>query len=553
MAEILAGAKNWVTNPSFEINLGGWDSTGVSNFIRVDNEQWVGDYCAKATKNGTTSYITLSNTNRVHVETADNCVYAIRVKSESSSNWAYIETVFYNSSGAVTHSIDHPEVQLSTDWTTLTAADAAQAGDVETNIRVHYGTNLVNGEFLWFDGCEIRRNEQLDTYIDGDQGSIYTWSGAAHDSTSTRSAVEEKVSIGTGGVIHMTAKLYRSNKSGERLEDISEDLIEGEVTFSADAEVHMNFTAKIRDITELSAYEDYVIPVLRLQYAGGSITEEQVGHYIVVPSTRRYSQASTEGTVDGRGLEWLLTMDEYSKGYSIPAGGDFAQEVRNCLNQAGIKKFNVPNSGKTVPKKRTWEPGTKRIKVINDLLDSAGYHPIHMARDGRLTSFKIPYVKHAEPAVMYDTGSRSDIVGVVTETPDMENFANRMVVIAEDAERDTIRVILRNDNQASPVSIPRLGFTKTKTHTSKNLNNAADARELGQRMLERAARHLVKLEIETLPDPTRNPYEVYTLRIKQDNDRYIAFGNYACTSWRLGFSPQQGSMKHTVERLEIYE
>ena len=550
---VIAGAKNWVTNPSFEIDLGGWDSTGVTNFIRVDTEEWVGDYSAKATYASDPAYITLSNTNRVHVETQDDCAYAIRIHSESALHWAFIETVFYDSGGTVTRTLDHDEVQLSTGWTTLKAFDRAEAGDVETNFRIHFGTNLTVGEHLWFDGAEIRRNEQLDTYIDGDQGSIYQWSGTAHDSTSLRGEVEEKVSIGTGGVIHMTPRLYRSNRDGDRLEDISEDLIEGEVKFSSTSEVHMNFTARIQDITELEPYVDYVIPVLRLQYAGGSIVEEQVGHYIVVPAARTYSQSSTEGVVDGRGLEWLLTLDEYSKGYSISAGNDFALEVRNCLRQANLNKFNIPNCGKTVPKKRTWDPGTKRLKVINDLLDSAGYHPLHMARDGRLTSFKIPNVAHAEPAVMYDTGTRSDIVGQVVETPDMENFANRMVVIAEDAERDTIRVIERNDNQASPVSIPRLGFTKTKTHTSKNLNNATDARELCKRMLERAARHLVKLEIETLPDPARNPFEVYTLRIKQDNDQYIAFGNYACTGWTLGFSPAQGSMKHSVERLEIYE
>ena len=550
---ILAGAKNWVTNPSFEIDLAGWDSTGVSNFIRVDTEEWVGDYSAKATFVSDPAYITLSNTNRVHVETQDDCAYSVRIHSESASHYAFIETVFYDAGGTVTHTTDHPEVQLSTGWTTLRAYDRAELGDDETNIRIHFGTGLTAGEHLWFDGVEIRRNEQLDTYIDGDQGSVYVWSGTAHFSTSMRSDIEEKTSIGTGGVIHMTPKLYRANKAGDRLEEISEDMIEGEVTFSSESEIHMNFTARIRDITELTAYEDYVIPVLRLQYAGGSIVEEQVGHFIVVPAQRIYSQASTEGTVDARGLEWLLTIDEYPKGYSISAGNDFALEVRNCLRDAGLNRYNIPNSGKTVPRKRTWDPGTKRIKVVNDLLDSISYYPIHMGRDGRLTSFKIPNTAHAEPAVMYDTGSRSDIVGVITESPDMENFANRMVVIAEDAERDTIRVIESNTNQASPVSIPRLGFTKTKTHTSTNLKNATDARELCKRMLERAARHLVKLEIETLPDPARNPFEVYTLRVKQDNDKYIAFGNYACTGWKLGFSPSQGSMKHSVERLEIYE
>ncbi len=219
-----------------------------------------------------------------------------------------------------------------------------------------------------------------------------------------------------------------------------------------------------------------------------------------------------------------------------------------------LPNINIPLSGKTVPKKRGWKAGTKKIEVVNSLLDAAGYTPLFSGRDGSLRAFKLRNMHRTQPAVVYDAaGVGSDLVGVITETPDMTNFANRFIVLAEDAQRNVIRVIVRNDNQASPTSIPRLGFTKTRTHTSKNINNEADARELATRMLERASRHLVKLEIETLPDPSRNPYEVYTIRARQDSGEYAAFGNYACTGWTIGFTPQQGSMKHKVERLEIYE
>lgn len=554
----LAGAKNWVSNPSFETNLTGWSKgSGISTFIRVDNEEWVGDYCCKITKSGANAYLTMSAAARVAVQTQDDCYYAVRIKAASASHTAVIYSLFYDSGGSNVRFTDHGEVTLSTGWTTLTGYDRTQAGEVSTAIYIKFGAAMADGTDLWIDGAEIRKNQPLDTYIDGDQGSIYSWNGTAHASTSNRADVTAQEVIGTGGVINMTAKLYRSNKKAQLLENISEDLIEGEVRFDEQNEIHMAFKAKIRDITELDAYSDWVVPVLRLQYAGGSITEERLGHFIVVPATRRYSQGSTEGDIDGRDATWLLTIDEFSKGYSIGAGNDFCLEVRNILRAMDMPLVSIPNSGKTVPRKRTWEPGTKKLKVVNDLLDSAGFYPLHATRDGYLRSFQMLNLHDAEPDVFYSSSTTASqlrgITGVVIETPDMENFANRMVVVAEDAERNTIRVIERNDNTASPVSIPRLGITKTKTHVSKNINNATDARELCKRMLERAARHLVKLEINTVPDPRRNPYEVYLLQIDQSDGTNVATGKYACTGWTIGFKPNQGAMKHSVERLQIYQ
>jgi hypothetical protein len=550
---ILASGKNWWVNPSFETDVTGLSYSNTTG-SRVTTEHWVGDACAEINVTNTSSpYVRASTAQRPNVTVGDDVYFAARVKGPAGKTVA-IRTSFFTSGAVEQNTITSSDFTLTGEWQTITAHRLATTGDDTFAWQIRLTNSWSVGNDLYVDGIDIRRNEPLDTYIDGDQGSIYQWSGTAHASTSLRAEVDTIDNVGTGGIIKMRSRLYRADRHGTRIENLAEDIMEGEVSFDQNSEIKMNFKGKIQDITELDPYVDFVIPVLELTYADGSEVEEQLGHYMVVPSTRRYTYTSSDGDIEGRGIEWVLHVDEYYKGYTIQPGNDYSLEVRNALRQAGLRRFNIPNSGKTVPKKRKWEPETKRITVINDLLDSAGFVPLFSGRDGVLRSFKRPNLHRTSSAVQYDAaGQGAELVGVIVETPDMTNFANRVVVVAEDPKRTTIRAVAENRNEASPVSIPRLGFTKTITHKSKNISDEATAQELAERMLERASRHLVKLEIETLPDPSRNPFEVYIINARQEGGNYVATGKYACTGWTIGFTPQQGSMKHKVERMEIYK
>ena len=551
----ISGSTNYCVNPSFETNTTGW--TVTSGTFGTDNtDAWVGSSCGKITATSVASdpRIEMTGTTRPTIASGDSIFMHARVKAPAGRQ-VYLYLEYRDGADAVLSFTQGAFVTATGDWQKLTLAGEAPASSAKLQPKVRLrSTGAVVGDVLKVDGVDIRINDNYDTYIDGDQGSLYAWSGTVHGSASTRTATTSQESTGTGGVIQMKAFLYRSNRAGDRLENLSEDIIEGEVTFDQDSEIKMSFKGKIRDITELTAYEDYVIPVLRLTYADGTQVEEQLGHFIVVPAPRRYTYTSTEGDIDGRGLEWLLTLDEFDKAFTVNAGVDYVTAVRGLLTDLGFTNIHIPLSGKTLPKKRSWKTGTKKIEVVNALLDACNFTPIYTGRDGAFRSRPLPNTHTTQPAVTYDAaGLGSELVGTITETPDMTNFANKVIVLAEDAQRNQIRAVAINKNPASPTSTVRLKFTKSITHTSKNLNNSTDALALAKRMLERASRHLVKLEIETLPDPARNPYEVYTIRARQDSGDYVAFGNYACTGWTIGFTPQQGSMKHKVERLEIYE
>ena len=551
----ISGSTNKCINPSFETNTTGWSATNAT-LAQDTTDAWVGSACAKITVTSVASEprLEMTGTTRPTVAANDNVTVHIRVKAPAGRT-LYLRLEHRDAGNVVVSTTDSSNLTATGSWQKIIVSAEMTSTTVKLQPSLRLKTaGAVVGDVVRLDGVDIRVNDNYDTYIDGDQGSLYSWSGIVHASTSIRASTTSQESTGTGGVIEMKAFLYRSNKAGDRLENLSEDVIEGEVTFDQESEIKMSFKGKIQDITELTAYEDYVIPVLRLTYADGTQVEEQLGHYIVVPATRRHTYTSTEGDIDGRGLEWLLTLDEFEKGHTVNAGVDYVTAVRGILTDMGFRNIHIPLSGKTLPKKRHWKSQTKKVEVINDLLDACNYTPIYTGRDGAFRSRPLPNTHATQPAVTYDAaGLGSELVGTITETPDMTNFANRVIVLAEDAQRNQIRAVATNANPASPTSTVRLGFTKTITHTSKNLNNSTDALALAKRMLERASRHLVKLEIETLPDPARNPYEVYTIRARQDSGDYAAFGNYACTGWTIGFTPQQGSMKHKVERLEIYE
>jgi hypothetical protein len=551
----ISGSTNACVNPSFETNVTGW--TGTNGTLAQDTtDGWVGSACAKLTVTSvaTEPRIDMTGATRPNVTGNDNVTVHARIKAPAGRT-VYLRLDYRDSGNVSVGTTDGPNVVATGDWQKLVVSGEVIPSSVKLQPSIRLKTSgAVVGDVVKYDGIDVRVNDNYDTYIDGDQGSLYAWTGTAHASSSQRVSTTSKESTGTGGVIQMKSFLYRSNRAGDRLENLSGDIIEGEVTFDQESEIKMSFKGKIRDITELTAYEDYIIPVLRLTYADGTQVEEQIGHFIIVPAPRRYTYTSTEGDIDGRGLEWLLTLDEFDKAFTVNAGVDYVTAVRGLLSDLGFTNIHIPLSGKTLPKKRSWKTGTKKIEVINALLDSCNYTPIYTGRDGAFRARPLPNTHTIQPSVTYDAaGLGSELVGTITETPDMTNFANKVIVLAEDAQRNQIRAVAINKNPASPTSTVRLKFTKSITHTSKNLNNSADAQALAKRMLERANRHLVKLEIETLPDPTRNPYEVYTIRARQEGGDYVAFGNYACTGWTIGFTPEQGSMKHKVERLEIYE
>lgn len=353
------------------------------------------------------------------------------------------------------------------------------------------------------------------------------------------------------GSVQLTARLYTATRHNELREDITDLVLGGRVTYDQDRDIKMSFEATVRDPSRVRPYEDFLAPFLTLTYADGAEVTEQLGLYVAAPPKRTATPQLTRGQLDGRDLTWLLASETVDAPYTVAAGTNYLAAVQTILAGMGITRFSFPATGLTLATATTWPPGTSKLRIVNDLLQGAGYYALYMTRDGRLTSQPWRTLASVEPAVRYATPAtgRVRVVGAVEIEPDVSRLANKITVIRDDPGKAPLVATAVNDNPASPVSTVSLGVTIAREVRDQNLATQAEANALARRLLEEAASVYTRLKLSTTPDPSRNPHEVYELAIVNGAGDPVAHGRWWCSGWRIGFTPQDGRMEHELNKL----
>lgn len=564
MATLIPGGTNYAVNPSYETNLNGFAVANCTQ-SRTTAAAWVGAYGCRVTVTSTAGTIShgmsgqSSNAYRTLCNPGDTINVKCRVRSSTTTRSQQVSVLFRDGSNAAIGSANLGAAVLTSNlaFSELFVADlVAPANAVSFDYQVQWSGTPAVSDYIDVDGWTIRINESFDTYIDGDQGSLYAWLGTANNSASTRAAASGPDAIGAGGYVKLTPSLYRIGDTGARLEDLSADVLSGSVAFAADGDIHLALTATLRNPGQLTAYSDFVAPFLTVTYADGTETTQQVGLYVVVPGVVTYTDTATTGVIEGRGLEWLLSITELGDTFTVNAGVDYIAGVKSAIARAGsalLGNPSIPLSGKTLPSTKTWPPETRILDVVNELLAAVNYFPVHTDRSGLLKSFPRPDLTQLGSAASYTGGPGGNVGSVVTLTPDETKFYNRVVVSLNDGSQTPITAIAANTNPASPVSIPRLHFTKTLRQQLSTLPDSQSAQDLANALLQDASLRHVALDLTVTPDPARQPFEVYTLTLDQSDGTSVAAGNYYCTAWTLGFQPSQGGMKLTLNRVEVYQ
>ncbi|QIN93843.1 minor tail protein [Microbacterium phage Alakazam] len=121
------------------------------------------------------------------------------------------------------------------------------------------------------------------------------------------------------------------------------------------------------------------------------------------------------------GRVWNITLldkctvpdqDKVDQSYSVPAGDLILQRVKTILASAG--EYVAINASSTLATSSgmAWEAGTSKLKIINDLLDVAGYNALWM--DGQGNFQLTPRVLPADRSILYE------VLGIPRELRDGE-------------------------------------------------------------------------------------------------------------------------------------
>lgn len=210
---------------------------------------------------------------------------------------------------------------------------------------------------------------------------------------------------------------------------------------------------------------------------------------------------------------WLDPTSGEAATYVAAAGEDVVSLVVDLIVQAGESTPAIESgTGPTVAREMVWEAGTTRLKIINDLLDAAGYFSLWTDNAGQ---FRVaPYTRPLDRAAVYvaiapfEVGPTSIMDPSMSHKKDIFSVPNRYVCIGQgDMDTEALTSVATNVDSASPYSYPaRHNRWVTRVETGVEAVDQAALDLITQRKLdqETAVTSRVDLTHPYLPDLTFN-------------------------------------------------
>lgn len=235
-----------------------------------------------------------------------------------------------------------------------------------------------------------------------------------------------------------------------------------------------------------------------------SVGDREWSRGIFVPAApvARWVDGVRSWTVELLGKLTLLDRDVQDGWTTVPKGTVITTRVRALLAAAGHTRVAVTDSDATTRSDLVWEPGTTRLRIINDLLEAAGYWSLGVDHDG--TFLAAPYVRPADRSPRYDLldDARGIVVDDFTAERDVYSIPNRVVVTSAATGEDPALVAsAQNVDPASPYSIPARGMVVPHVEEGVEVTSQAVLDAYARRRLVELASAGANLSVQHAPIP----------------------------------------------------
>lgn len=554
----IPAATNWCLNPSFETNSANW--VGTNGTLAVDTtDAWVGVQCGKLTVTSVASdpRFETSSGARIPVLANDGLNIGGRMKAVSGRQ-IYISVEFLDAANATLLSTNNTPIVATGNWQYVTHSTLAPTNATQAVIKFRQLTSgSVIGDVLRLDGADVRKNQPLDSYIDGAQGALYHWSSTAHGSTSTRDSDVPVGLAGYGGQITVSTRVYRSNALGTEYEELSDYVLDGEIANDIDRDIKGSCSLQVSDVTKFTPFSWIKIYADRTREGIGTDTNIVGLFRIGLPES---TYPSKTGTFNGLDVTVQLADTVTTGTYVVTAGTVVTTAIAALLDSAGFAgRYQIPASALTVPTEgKQWPRGTSYLVIINALLYDIGYYALYMNPDGTLAS--IPYQDRmsAEVAHTFTLGADAELLEQIDQTLSEDNLYNYVIATYTKPSGTVVTRTAENKNPAHPYSTVSLGalagLPKVYRTLAIEANDVVDSttlQALAREQLDRASMiRYVRMSI--LPHPDHRPHEIAELDFAGTGSEELS-GRYFIESSSFGIGAGAGTMMMSGRKVETYD
>jgi len=305
---------------------------------------------------------------------------------------------------------------------------------------------------------------------------------------------------------------------GTLLEDVSADVVPaGQIVYGAYRTIHR--TCQVQLARELSWGTVRLRPWMDLT-AGGVTVRTFLGVFLLDTPVRQVDESS-DPVWQADGYDLLAALDSpVGATYQVAAGTGLQTAVEAAVAAAGVVAPVVLTEVGDAPATAeglTWalRDGVTWLRVVNDLLDQAGYRSLRADEAGRFRSqpYRPPTLRPVE--WVYDaTASDTTVVPDAAVEQDLFDVPNRWVFWVDDPERGeptagtTLYEVV---NQSDGVtSIDQRGRIISAVHATE----AADFASLvaaGDAQVERARQSSASATVTVGPNPLHGHFDIVRL------------------------------------------
>jgi hypothetical protein len=311
------------------------------------------------------------------------------------------------------------------------------------------------------------------------------------------------------------------------------------------ADIKRTASFTLRDTGIIDFLSNRIKPYVRLHlapYGEDDWVEWPQGVFLLSTPSRQADEAGVvTRDVDGYDQLEIFAEELVSTRYTVSTGTKYTDAIVALLGS--VTKV-VQTSALTLQSDREWEPGTSKLKIINELLNAINYNSLSFDEDGNaiVSSYTAPSDRPAE--YTYADDEDSVLFPEMEQTLDLFGVANNWVLVVSDPDRDPIVGTYTNNDPGSPTSTVRRGRTITDFRTEQDAPDQTTLDALAARLAFEASQIYETVEFETGLMPIHSGNDVYQITFS----RLAIDAKYSEHTWELPLKAG-ASMKHTARRV----
>lgn len=240
--------------------------------------------------------------------------------------------------------------------------------------------------------------------------------------------------------------------------------------------ISLNVHATIRGGGKITIVNDNDIDWMkdRLRVWARANNDEPIALGTFIPTVPGYTKSpgGSSVEVEMHDKTQLLIEDKVESTYLLPAGTVATQAVRDLIQLSGETHFAITESPLTLPGDLSWQAGTTKLRIINDVLEAINYFSLWT--DGMGVFQAVPYTRPAARTLSYvfQRGQASIHSPNWGREQDIADVPNKIVLRSEgDAEESALEGVAVNTDPQSPYSYESRG-NRWIVHTEDGIEAA---------------------------------------------------------------------------------